>query len=177
MTLRAYAEPIGVNEQTVHTWKKAAEVAVMTGHNFAEITDCLRHLAAIHAAPEATWQSYNRDNPFFHYAPAACVVIRGFFLRDPRPDVDPTHFCPCHDVCGVQAGLLDLSTRVNTLKSFSALSGTKHTQFSGNPQNCPLPRKKPDKTGLIRGKTRAAGYARSSLYKFHLSRQIVRNIG
>ena len=34
MTLRAYAERIGVDEKTVYTWKNAAEVAVLTGQNF-----------------------------------------------------------------------------------------------------------------------------------------------
>lgn len=58
MTLRAYAERIGVDEKTVHTWKSAAEVAVLTGRNFDDLTDCMRHLAIIHAAPQEAWKTW-----------------------------------------------------------------------------------------------------------------------
>lgn len=51
-TLRAYAERIGVNEETVSTWKRAADVAVLTGQDFATLTEHMRHLVAIHAAPQ-----------------------------------------------------------------------------------------------------------------------------
>ena len=38
MTLRAYAERIDVNEKTVHTWKNAAEVAVLVAQNFSTLS-------------------------------------------------------------------------------------------------------------------------------------------
>jgi hypothetical protein len=54
MTLRAYAERIGENEDTVKTWKYAADVAVLAGQHFEDLTGYGKHLAAIHAAPEDT---------------------------------------------------------------------------------------------------------------------------
>ena len=60
MTLRAYAERIGENEQTVTNWKLAAEVAVFAGKDFQNLTGYGKHLVAIHAAPEATWKAGRR---------------------------------------------------------------------------------------------------------------------
>jgi hypothetical protein len=48
MTLRAYAEHIGEDEKTVHTWKNAAEVAILTGQNFEALTGKIQHLSLIH---------------------------------------------------------------------------------------------------------------------------------
>jgi hypothetical protein len=53
MTLRAYAERIGVSEDTVTKWKHAADVAVSLGGDFESLTGHMKHLAAIHAAPVA----------------------------------------------------------------------------------------------------------------------------
>jgi len=55
MTLRAYAERIGVSEDTVQAWKWAADVAVLSGQDFAALLDYMRHLSLIHAAPKETW--------------------------------------------------------------------------------------------------------------------------
>lgn len=50
LTLRAYAEQIGKNEQTVQNWKQAAEVAVTTGSDWKDLLPYMRHLSLIHAA-------------------------------------------------------------------------------------------------------------------------------
>ncbi len=63
MTLRAYADRIGVNEQTVHHWKHAAEVAVIGADNFSKLTGKIEHLVAIHAAPKETWKGWSRVTP------------------------------------------------------------------------------------------------------------------
>ncbi len=92
MTLRAYAERIGVNEFTVHTWKKAADVAVVAGHNFAELTGCVKHLAAIHAAPKETWKTWcqlapNHGSSRDGWTPSAFAIftmLRRLGLTSPR---------------------------------------------------------------------------------------------
>lgn len=56
---RAYAaERIGVKEDTVKTWKLAAEVAVLAGQHFVDLKDHMKHLVAIHAAPQETWKAW-----------------------------------------------------------------------------------------------------------------------
>jgi hypothetical protein len=58
MTLRAYAEQIGKPEDTVLTWKHAAEVAVLTGQDWKELTRYMHHLSYIHATPEEEWADW-----------------------------------------------------------------------------------------------------------------------
>ena len=74
MTLRSYAKRISVNEDTVKTWKYAADVAVLAGQHFEKLAGQVKHLAAIHAAPETTWPEMTGRilSPVFHYAQAAC---------------------------------------------------------------------------------------------------------